>query len=58
MRKQRYGAKQTCGSSQVGGASVVDDELVAHERLTYRYQGLDARLTGVEKAEVIKALLA
>jgi hypothetical protein len=29
-----------------------------HERLTYRYQGLDARLTGVEKASVIKALLA
>jgi hypothetical protein len=29
-----------------------------HERLTYRYQGLDARLTGVDKAEVIKALLA
>ena len=29
-----------------------------HQRLTYRYQGLDAKLTGVEKAEVIKALLA
>ena len=29
-----------------------------HERLTYRYQGLDARLTGTEKASVIKALLA
>ena len=29
-----------------------------HERLSYRYQGLDARLTGVEKASVIKALLA
>ncbi len=29
-----------------------------HERLTYRYQGLDSRLTGVEKASVIKALLA
>jgi uncharacterized protein (DUF1501 family) len=29
-----------------------------HERFTYRYQGLDARLTGVEKAKVIKALLA
>jgi Protein of unknown function (DUF1501) len=28
-----------------------------HERLSYRYQGLDARLTGVEKAQVIKALL-
>ena len=29
-----------------------------HERLTYRFQGLDARLTGVEKAKVIKELLA
>jgi hypothetical protein len=29
-----------------------------HSRFTYRYQGLDQRLTGVEKAEVIKALLA
>jgi len=28
-----------------------------HERLSYRYQGLDAKLTGVEKAQVIKALL-
>jgi hypothetical protein len=29
-----------------------------HSRLTYRYQGLDSRLTGVEPAQVIKALLA
>ncbi len=29
-----------------------------HERLTYRYQGLDQRLTGVEKAVVVKELLA
>ncbi len=29
-----------------------------HERFTYRYQGLDQKLTGVEKAGVIKALLA
>jgi hypothetical protein len=29
-----------------------------HERLTYRFQGLDGRLTGVEKASVIKELLA
>jgi hypothetical protein len=29
-----------------------------HSRFSYRYQGLDQRLTGVEKAEVIKALLA
>ena len=29
-----------------------------HERLTYRYQGLDGKLTGVEPARVIKELLA
>jgi hypothetical protein len=29
-----------------------------HERFTYRYQGLDQRLTGVEKSRVIKELLA
>ena len=29
-----------------------------HERLTYRFQGLDQRLTGVEPAHVIKELLA
>jgi hypothetical protein len=30
---------------------------IDHERLTYHFQGLDQRLTGVEKAEVIKGLL-
>ncbi len=29
-----------------------------HERFTYRYQGLDQRLTGVEPADVINELLA
>jgi hypothetical protein len=29
-----------------------------HERFSYRYQGLDQRLTGVEPARVIKELLA
>jgi hypothetical protein len=29
-----------------------------HRRLSYRYQGLDGRLTGVEEAHVVKALLA
>jgi len=29
-----------------------------HERFTYRYQGLDQKLTGVEEAHVIKALMA
>jgi hypothetical protein len=29
-----------------------------HRRLTHPYQGLDARLTGVEEANVVHALLA
>jgi hypothetical protein len=29
-----------------------------HDRFTYRFQGLDGRLTGVEPAKVVKALLA
>jgi hypothetical protein len=29
-----------------------------HSRLTYRFQGLDARLTGVEQANVVKGILA
>ena len=28
-----------------------------HQRLVYRYQGLDGRLTGVEPAQVIQALM-
>ncbi len=31
---------------------------IDHEKLTFRYQGLDQKLTGVEHAKVIKALLA
>ena len=31
---------------------------IDHERFTYKYQGLDVKLTGVEKAEVVKAILA
>ena len=29
-----------------------------HSRFSYRYQGLDQKLTGVEKAEPIRALMA
>ena len=29
-----------------------------HQRLTYKFQGLDAKLTGVEQARVVKELLA
>jgi hypothetical protein len=31
---------------------------IDHQRFTYRYQGLDQRLTGVEKANVIKELVS
>ena len=30
---------------------------IDHERFTYRHQGLDFRLTGVEPAKVVKGLL-
>jgi hypothetical protein len=31
--------------------------LVDHERLTFKFQGLDQRLTGVEPARVVRELL-
>ncbi|MBM3762315.1 MAG: DUF1501 domain-containing protein [Acidobacteria bacterium] len=31
---------------------------IDHERFTYKYQGLDQKLTGVEKARVVKGILA
>jgi len=31
---------------------------IDHERFTYKFQGLDQKLTGVEKAHVVKAILA
>jgi hypothetical protein len=31
---------------------------VDHERFTVKFQGLDAKLTGVEPAKVVKAILA
>ena len=31
---------------------------IDHERFTYKYQGLDVKLTGVEKANVVQPLLA
>jgi hypothetical protein len=31
---------------------------IDHQRLTYRYQGLDSRLTGVEAAQVVEGVLA
>ncbi len=31
---------------------------IDHERLTYKFQGLDFKLTGVEEARVVKEILA
>ncbi|MFY7952842.1 MAG: hypothetical protein ACOVT5_10065, partial [Armatimonadaceae bacterium] len=31
---------------------------IDHDRFSYKYQGLDQRLTGVEPAKVIPALMA
>jgi hypothetical protein len=31
---------------------------IDHERFSYKYQGLDVRLTGVERAAPVKAILA
>ena len=31
---------------------------IDHERFSYRHQGLDKRLTGVEPASVVKAVVA
>ncbi|MGV3722015.1 MAG: DUF1501 domain-containing protein [Actinomycetota bacterium] len=39
-------------------ATVLHQLGMDHERFTYKYQGLDQRLTGVEQAHVIKDLLA
>lgn len=39
-------------------ATILHQLGIDHERFTYQYQGLDQRLTGVEKAYVVKDLLA
>ena len=31
---------------------------IDHERFTYKYQGLDQKLTGVEKARVVKGIIS
>jgi hypothetical protein len=39
-------------------ATILHNLGIDHRRFTVKYQGLDQRLTGVEEAHVIKALLA
>jgi hypothetical protein len=38
-------------------ATILHSFGIDHERLTFRYQGLDQKLTGVEKADIVKAIL-
>jgi len=39
-------------------ATILHQFGIDHERFSYNYQGLDVRLTGVEKAEVVKGILS
>ncbi len=39
-------------------ATILHQLGIDHERLTYKFQGLDARLTGVEPAKVVREILA
>jgi uncharacterized protein (DUF1501 family) len=39
-------------------ATILNQLGINHERLTYKFQGLDARLTGVEPARVVREVLA
>jgi hypothetical protein len=38
-------------------ATILHQFGIDHERFAYRYQGLDMKLTGVEKANVVTAIL-
>ena len=42
----------------VGGGTILHCMGIDHRRFTYKFQGLDQRLTGVEEQHVVKALLA
>ncbi len=39
-------------------ATILNRFGIDNERFSYRFQGLDVRLTGVEEAEVVKGILA
>jgi hypothetical protein len=39
-------------------ATILNQFGIDHDRFSVRYQGLDVRLTGVEKAQVVKGILA
>ena len=39
-------------------ATILHQFGIDHERFSYRYQGLDVKLTGVERAQVVKGILS
>ena len=39
-------------------ATILNQFGIDHEKFSYKYQGLDQRLTGVEPASPIKAIIA
>jgi hypothetical protein len=50
-------AKDPCHINDLN-ATILECLGIDHERFTYKFQGLDQRLTGVEGAQSVKALLA
>ena len=64
--RRPYGESDELGFNVVDGpvhvhdlhATILHQLGFDHERFTYRFQGLDARLTGVEPAHVVKDILA
>ena len=45
------------GASGSGKSTMLHLLGIDHERLTYKFQGLDARLTGVEESHVLTEIL-
>ena len=39
-------------------ATIMHNLGIDHRRFTYKYQGLDQRLTGVEEAHVVKGIIS
>ncbi len=50
--------KPFCEPGGDGVVTILHQLGIDHRRLTYAYQGLDQRLTGVEPARVVKEILA
>jgi hypothetical protein len=60
-----YGASDKLGFADIENVTTVHDLHatmlhqfgIRHESFTYKFQGLDAKLTGVEPSQVIKDIL-